>query len=486
MVWLTMNCFPFRIGEKRYENKTIKSIFGQSSNSNVTEHEFRISASEEINSQDMSDTSTESMGRGSLLSLSGRPTNLRIFTYSELKTATKNFNRTAKLGEGGFGCVYQGIIKSYEEPEIKLDVAVKKLASRGVQAGREQLKVLRRCHGTPFLCNSSEGRELFLGHKEWVTEVNVLGVVEHPNLVKLVGYCAEDDERGIQRLLVYEYMPNKSVEDHLSFKSETTLPWAMRLKIAQDAARGLSFLHEGMDFQIIFRDFKSSNILLDEQWNAKLSDFGLARLGPTEGLTHVSTAMTFKLRYLNLTSRATTSKHQAVDLAVVGTMGYAAPEYVQTGRLTFKSDVWSYGVFLYELITGRRPLERNRPKNEQKLLEWVKPHLTDWKKFRQILDPRLEWNDSFRSARKLAIVANKCLVRHAKSRPKMSEVVEMLNCIVEAPEEVSGSQAPSRDILPKKPSDETNSKAKRRIAYVKMGESNWLFRKLSAKLARTC
>ncbi|XAR69120.1 Non-specific serine/threonine protein kinase [Bertholletia excelsa] len=403
-----MNCFPFRIGEKR------------------------ISASEEINSQDMSDTSTESMGRGSLLSLSGRPTNLRIFTYSELKTATKNFNRTAKLGEGGFGCVYQGIIKSYEEPEIKLDVAVKKLASRGVQ-----------------------------GHKEWVTEVNVLGVVEHPNLVKLVGYCAEDDERGIQRLLVYEYMPNKSVEDHLSFKSETTLPWAMRLKIAQDAARGLSFLHEGMDFQIIFRDFKSSNILLDEQWNAKLSDFGLARLGPTEGLTHVSTA-------------------------VVGTMGYAAPEYVQTGRLTFKSDVWSYGVFLYELITGRRPLERNRPKNEQKLLEWVKPHLTDWKKFRQILDPRLEWNDSFRSARKLAIVANKCLVRHAKSRPKMSEVVEMLNCIVEAPEEVSGSQAPSRDILPKKPSDETNSKAKRRIAYVKMGESNWLFRKLSAKLARTC
>ncbi|KAM3217569.1 hypothetical protein P3L10_027012 [Capsicum annuum] len=129
------------------------------------------------------------------------------------------------------------------------------------------------------------------GHKEWVTEVNVLGVAEHRNLVKLVGYCAEDDERGIQRLLVYEYMPNRSVENRLSARSETPLSWAMRLKIAQDAARGLTYLHEEMDVQIIFRDFKSSNILLDEQWNAKLSDFGLARLGPPDGLTHVSTAV---------------------------------------------------------------------------------------------------------------------------------------------------------------------------------------------------
>ena len=93
---------------------------------------------------------------------------------------------------------------------------------------------------------------MWQGHKEWVTEVNVLGVVEHPNLVKLVGYCAEDDERGIQRLLVYEYMPNRSVEDHLSTRSATPLPWAMRLKIAQDAARGLAYLHEGMDFQVGF------------------------------------------------------------------------------------------------------------------------------------------------------------------------------------------------------------------------------------------
>lgn len=124
-----------------------------------------------------------------------------------------------------------------------------------------------------------------------MTEVNFLGFVEHPNLVKLVGYCADDDERGIQRLLVYEFLANGSVLDHLSSRAETTLSWAMRLRIAQDAARGLTYLHEELDVQIIFRDFKSSNILLDEQWNAKLSDFGLARLGPPEGFTHVSTAV---------------------------------------------------------------------------------------------------------------------------------------------------------------------------------------------------
>ncbi|KAA8516561.1 hypothetical protein F0562_016933 [Nyssa sinensis] len=342
-------------------------------------------------------------------SLSQRPSNLKVFTFSELKTATNNFSRTVKLGEGGFGCVYKGVIKSSENPLKDIDVAVKQLGKRGSQ-----------------------------GHKEWVTEVNVLGVVEHPNLVKLLGYCAEDDERGIQRLLIYEFMPNKSVEDHLSTRSEIPLPWAQRLKIAQDAARGLAYLHEEMGFQIIFRDFKSSNILLDEQWNAKLSDFGLARLGPPEGLTHVSTA-------------------------VVGTMAYAAPEYVQTGRLTYKSDVWSYGVFLFELITGRRPLDRNRPKSEQKLLEWVKPYLSDSKKFRLILDSRLEGNYSFKSAQKLAVVANRCLVRHPRSRPKMSEVLETVNHIVEASTESGSPPPPARSLVPM----ETSGKPKQKIGKEK-------------------
>ncbi|KAL9258182.1 Serine/threonine-protein kinase PCRK1-like protein [Drosera capensis] len=181
----------------------------------------------------------------------------------------------------------------------------------------------------------------------------------------------------------------------------------MRLRIAQDVARGLTYLHEEMDFQIIFRDFKSSNILLDEEWNAKLSDFGLARLGPSEGLTHVSTA-------------------------VVGTLGYGAPEYILTGRLTSKNDIWSYGVFLYELITGRRPLDRNRPRSEQKLLKWVTPYLSDMKKFQLIVDPRLERKYNLKSIHKLSLVANRCLTKQPTARPKMSEVLEMVNRLVEA------------------------------------------------------
>lgn len=123
-------------------------------------------------------------------------------------------------------------------------------------------------------------------------------------------------------------------------------------------------------------------------------------------------------------------------------MGYAAPEYIRTGHLTSKSDVWGYGVFIYELITGRRPLDKNRPKNEQKLLDWLKPYISDTKKFHQILDPRIEWNGSHKSAQKLAAVADRCLTRHPKQRPKMSEVLEMVNRIVDTSQEMSSSQLP--------------------------------------------
>ncbi|XVE75397.1 hypothetical protein DITRI_Ditri12bG0091000 [Diplodiscus trichospermus] len=387
----------------------------------------------EFNSQNVSDFSTGSSTRNSFAVLSQRQSNLREFTFSELKTATKNFSRSLMIGEGGFGGVYKGVIRSTEDSQKKIDIAVKQLSRRGLQ-----------------------------GHKEWVTEVNVLGVVEHQNLVKLVGYCAEDDERGIQRLLIYEYMPNRSVQDHLSSRFQTTLPWATRMKIAQDAARGLAYLHEAMDFQIIFRDFKSSNILLDEHWNAKLSDFGLARLGPSEGLSHVSTA-------------------------VVGTIGYAAPEYIQTGHLTAKSDVWSYGVFIYELITGRRPLDRNRPKGEQKLLEWVRPHLSDMKKFSLILDPRLEGKYSLKSSRKLAAVANKCLTRQAKLRPKMSEVLEMVNRIVEATDSVSPS-LPVKSSTPKNdPEPSRRERLKRRFIDLITGDKGCLiWRTWRPKIVKTC
>ncbi|GKD88713.1 probable serine/threonine-protein kinase PBL19, partial [Tanacetum coccineum] len=254
-----MKCFTFSHGEP----KTTKSTSGHSKISMLNGQEGRKSGSE-FTSMDMSDVS-ESSTRVSFTSLTQNPSgksnnNLREFATVELKTATKNFSRALMIGEGGFGGVYRAVIRKDDGSGQKIDVAVKQLSRRGLQ-----------------------------GHKEWVTEVNVLGFVDHPNLVKLVGYSSEDDERGIQRLLVYEYMPNRSVQDHLSNRFQTPLPWSTRLKIAQDAARGLAYLHEGMEFQIIFRDFKSSNILLDENWNAKLSDFGLARLGPSDGIGHVST-----------------------------------------------------------------------------------------------------------------------------------------------------------------------------------------------------
>ncbi|KAL6586419.1 Serine/threonine-protein kinase pcrk1 [Orobanche minor] len=372
-----MRCFPFSNGKKRTNKRNTGKL--TSRRSSHSDQDARKSVSEYGSPNISSDISSASSARMSLAISSQfqRPSNLRVFAFAELKTATKNFSRSLFLGEGGFGPVYRGVLRENDDSSKRIDIAVKQLSSRGFQ-----------------------------GHKEWVTEVNVLGIVQHPNLVKLIGYCAEDDERGIQRLLVYEYLPNMSVQDRVTSRFHAPLPWAIRLKVAQDAARGLAYLHHGMEFQIIFRDFKSSNILLDDQWNAKLSDFGLARLGPADGSSHVSTA-------------------------VVGTVGYAAPEYIQTGRLTFKSDVWSYGVFLYELITGRRPLDRNRPRNEQKLLDWVRPHLTDMKKFEQILDPRLNGEYDFKSAQKIAAIANRCLVKHPKNRPKMSQVLEMLNRVVE-------------------------------------------------------
>ncbi|CAK7331534.1 unnamed protein product [Dovyalis caffra] len=378
-----MKCFHFTNGERKEDEDAAVSkasrvswarSFSVASSSVDTRRSELDSDSYCYSSRDLS----ESVGFFELLS-QRRANDLRVFSFSELKSATRGFSRGLLIGEGGFGCVYRGVVKvpADHDSNSKMDVAIKQLNRQGFQ-----------------------------GHKEWINEVNFLGVVKHPNLVKLVGYCAEDNERGMQRLLVYELLHNKSLEDHLLARiPPTNLPWMTRLKIAQDAARGLAYLHEEMDFQLIFRDFKASNVLLDEDFNAKLSDFGLARQGPPEGLGHVSTS-------------------------VVGTVGYAAPEYVQTGRLTAKSDVWSFGVVMYELITGRRAVERNLPRGEQKLLEWVKPFVSDSKKFHLIVDPRLEGQDCFKSAQKLAALANKCLVKQPKSRPKMSEVVEMLGNII--------------------------------------------------------
>ncbi|KAA8525952.1 hypothetical protein F0562_007948 [Nyssa sinensis] len=312
--------------------------------------------------------------------------NLRVFSFSELRIATTDFNRLLKLGEGGFGSVYKGTIRPANGQGDPFVVAIKKLNQQGLQ-----------------------------GHKEWLAEVQFLGVVEHPNLVKLLGYCSVDGERGIQRLLVYEYMPNKTLEDHLFNRALPTLPWKTRLQIILGAAQGLAYLHEGLEVQVIYRDFKSSNVLLDENFKPKLSDFGLAREGPTGDRTHVSTA-------------------------VVGTYGYAAPDYVETGHLTIKSDIWSFGVVLYELLTGRRTVERNRPAMEQKLLEWVKQYPADSKRFRMIIDPQLRKQYSLSAARKIAKLADGCLNKNAKDRPTMSQVVESLKQAIEDSEGGASSE----------------------------------------------
>ncbi|KAK1563071.1 hypothetical protein Q3G72_021808 [Acer saccharum] len=184
---------------------------------------------------------------------------LRKFSFNELKSVTRNFRPESLLGEGGFGCVFKGWINENGAAQVKLGiglpVAVKTLNHDGLQ-----------------------------GHKEWLAEVNYLGELLHPNLVKLIGCCIEDD----QRLLVYEFMPRGSLENHL-FRRSLPLPWSIRMKVALGAAKGLAFLHEEAEKPVIYRDFKTSNILLDADYNAKLSDFGLAKDGPEGDKTHVST-----------------------------------------------------------------------------------------------------------------------------------------------------------------------------------------------------
>ncbi|KAG0585936.1 hypothetical protein KC19_2G050400 [Ceratodon purpureus] len=307
-----------------------------------------------------------------------QPQELRAFTLQELKSATKGFDLKNLIGEGGFGHVYKGTIKQkskFHDGEEKLEVAIKQLNTAGLQ-----------------------------GHNEWVTEVHFLGMVDNPYLVKLIGYCAEDDERGIQRLLVYEYMINKGLDDHIFRTIPPVLPWQIRVKIALGAARGLAYLHD--EKEVIFRDFKTANVLLDEEFNPKLSDFGLARQGPDAGKTHVTTG-------------------------VKGTYGYAAPEYIQTGHLTFKSDVFSFGVVLLEMLTGRRAMDRNRPRMEQRLLEWVKPFINDPRKFHLAMDPRLDSRYPTKAAMKFATIAIQCLVKQPKARLRMIDVVEGLKKVLE-------------------------------------------------------
>ncbi|CAL0318271.1 unnamed protein product [Lupinus luteus] len=303
--------------------------------------------------------------------------NLKAFAFNELKNATRNFRSDNLLGEGGFGYVYKGWIDqntfTAAKPGSGMVVAVKNLKPEGFQ-----------------------------GHKEWLTEVNYLGQLHHRNLVKLIGYCLE----GENRLLVYEFMPKGSLENHLFRRGPQPLSWSLRMKVAIGAARGLSFLHTAKS-QVIYRDFKASNILLDAEFNAKLSDFGLAKAGPTGDRTHVSTQ-------------------------VMGTHGYAAPEYVATGRLTAKSDVYSFGVVLLELLSGRRAVDKTMAGVEHNLVDWARPYLGNKRKLFRIMDTRLEGQYPQKGALMAATLALQCLNAEAKARPPMTDVLETLEQI-EAP-----------------------------------------------------
>ncbi|CAL4929371.1 unnamed protein product [Urochloa decumbens] len=302
------------------------------------------------------------------LSLSLVGSNLHVFTIAELRAVTRDFSMTNFIGEGGFGPVYKGYVDDKAKPGLRAQpVAVKLLDLEGGQ-----------------------------GHTEWLTEVIFLGQLRHPHLVKLIGYCYEDEHR----LLVYEFMTRGSLEKHLFKKYAASLPWSTRLKIAIGAAKGLAFLHEA-EKPVIYRDFKTSNILLDSDFKAKLSDFGLAKDGPEDDETHVSTR-------------------------VMGTQGYAAPEYIMTGHLTAKSDVYGYGVVLLELLSGRRSVDKSRPPREQSLVEWARPYLTDARRLDRVMDPNLAGQYSARAAQKAAAVAHQCVSLNPKSRPHMSAVVEAL------------------------------------------------------------
>uniref|UniRef100_A0A5B6YLM2 Putative receptor-like serine/threonine-protein kinase ALE2 n=1 Tax=Davidia involucrata TaxID=16924 RepID=A0A5B6YLM2_DAVIN len=291
----------------------------------------------------------------------------KIFSLTDIERATDNFDTSKILGEGGFGLVYSGIL----DDERK--VAVKVLKRDDQQGGRE-----------------------------FLAEVEMLSRLHHRNLVKLIGICSENHTR----CLIYELVPNGSVESHLHGvdKEAAPLDWSARMKIALGAARGLAYLHEDSSPRVIHRDFKSSNILLEQDFTPKVSDFGLARTALDEGNKHISTH-------------------------VMGTFGYLAPEYAMTGHLLVKSDVYSYGVVLLELLTGRKPVDLSQPPGQENLVAWAHPLLTTKEGLETIIDPTLMSNIPFDSMAKVAAIASMCVQPEVSHRPFMGEVVQALKLV---------------------------------------------------------
>eukprot|EP00250_Pteridium_aquilinum_P019029 c24262_g1_i1 orf=980-4132(+) len=291
----------------------------------------------------------------------------RTFTFAELDKATDRFRPENVIGEGGFGRVYSGILDDGTK------VAVKVLT-----------------------------RDDQHGGKEFIAEVEMLSRLHHRNLVKLIGICTEEHNR----CLVYELIPNGSVDSHLhgADREVSPLDWEARMKIALGAARGLAYLHEDSNPRVIHRDFKASNILLENDFNPKVSDFGLAKAAPDEGSGHLSTR-------------------------VMGTFGYVAPEYAMTGHLLVKSDVYSYGVVLLELLSGRKPVDMSQPPGQENLVTWARPLLTSKEGLELLVDPALEGNFPLDNLVKVAAIASMCVQPEVSHRPFMGEVVQALKLV---------------------------------------------------------
>ncbi|OWM66270.1 probable serine/threonine-protein kinase At1g01540 [Punica granatum] len=284
------------------------------------------------------------------------------YTLRELEDCTKGFADENVIGEGGYGIVYYGLF------EDNAQVAVKNLLNNRGQAERE-----------------------------FKVEVEAIGRVRHKNLVRLLGYCAE----GAHRMLVYEYVNNGNLEQwlHGDVGPQSPLTWDIRMKIILGTAKGLTYLHEGLEPKVVHRDIKSSNILLDKQWYPKVSDFGLAKL--------------------------LCSDSSYITTRVMGTFGYVAPEYASTGMLNERSDVYSFGILIMEIISGRNPVDYSRPPEEVNLVDWLKKMVTD-KNPEGVLDPKLPEKPTSRALKRVLLVALRCVDPTAQKRPKMGHVVHML------------------------------------------------------------
>ncbi|XP_039845542.1 proline-rich receptor-like protein kinase PERK8 [Panicum virgatum] len=293
----------------------------------------------------------------------------KAFSFDELYSITGGFASENVLGEGGFGCVFKGVLGDGKE------VAVKQLKGGGGQ-----------------------------GEREFQAEVEIISRVHHRHLVSLVGYCIAEDHR----LLVYDYVSNGTLHHHLHGRGRPVMDWPTRVRIAAGSARGLAYLHEDCHPRIIHRDIKSSNILLDDQFEAQVADFGLARLAEND-VTHISTR-------------------------VMGTFGYLAPEYASTGKLTEKSDVFSFGVVLLELITGRKPVDSSRPLGDESLVEWSRPLLNraiENQEFDELIDPRLDGDFDDVEMFRVIEAAAACIRHSAARRPKMGQVVRVLDSLTD-------------------------------------------------------